>query len=1368
MYKLIACIVILSALSQESVQDGNCPDCPDCPVCRAPTAEASITSTFAGSFSKTRRRRQAATYSEPDSNAPTTRGNEFALAFMKNTVERAEITLYITTEQNVSNFTIETKFSGLIGFNETSPDSGLYCRTGTARRGEYTIIQLQAGGDSNGLLPDLSVRSDGDSDTSDRQKGLNLTADNQNDELTIYALSSDDNMTSADAFMAINCVALFPTATNYQYFVFSSYTSLNNAIGTSQFLVTPCQNNTTIHVRPSQQHTHPSWVNSTEEFTFTGTETSYQRPFNRFDTLMLSNPNDLTGTIITSNKPLSVFSGTCGTSNTMIYLVEQVPPHPTYGDRFLLAPFDLQPRVLPNYLPMNIDIYRIGSVSDEVSIQVNCPCEPIPLFSNRVPLSGSGSSFTAIINRGQFVECAAPVNNRTFCSIESTRPVTVMSYHFGLFQNRQNLQDTLLSSWLMVYTPPTESYLTRYSLPSLPNDLSLSYFQESEHVLITPGLLVNGNASIVSDLYTPINCSELCSGPFLCGRGATRLIGLNETNSVKSLQFSGNTPFWGYAYGFSPELSIAYSLPFGMRPIGLAWIEAQNITVLENVDLAGMEFMITRGDRSVMTRAFAVTRNLTATEGNDFNSTQGTTDSSNLVWRAGNSAPNVRFTVPIINDDIPEPNEVLEIEIRCEDNGNCYIPQQIYTITIIDDQALCPTLSQIDNGTLIFNSDSPDGSRTNGTVALYSCSDGFMLDGLDNRTCFNGVWNGEEDPMCIAIFCSNLSQFDNGTLIRYDMELLNGTRPNGTVARYTCMDMDRFMLVGDANRTCDTGNWTGTAPVCIKTFCPDDLPEDIDNGALQGYEPGPLNGTRLNGTVATYTCNFGYSLLGDVTRTCDTGNWTSNAPLCTLSLGSIIAIYSVSVLTCLVISCSPCICVCVCYARLRRYKKKRPRVSTIRIRKLSDRSNLMDYQMREIVKYVPESMRIPSSNLKLHDAVGQGAFGIVYKGLLMDWNNVSIRGVALKTLKGLFTLSDVQSMVSEITKMQEFHHPHVMSLIGVCLDAGPGVSMVMPYMTNGSLLDYLKKERSTLELAKGEDSEKVLAARKLLLKMCHQIALGMVYLAQHKFIHRDLAARNCMLDSNGDLKVGDFGLAEDTYAQGYFRQNEAEGVKLPYKWMAMESLNDAIFCEKTDVWSYGVTVWEVFSSGRTPYPGVDPMSLVALLREGKRLEPPQNIACSTEIVSLMTRCWYEDYEERPCFDELAAELEKVLSTMVGYVELNMELVAITEDEHKYDHVLSPEEQRKIAETATEEVVIEKNAAYGLRSEDQLQARQLTMETKLAYELRRESELPKNPAEQVTESDDYFNSDPHSPLLEPVDTTGYASVPHRRSSSSSFS
>ncbi len=114
-----------------------------------------------------------------------------------------------------------------------------------------------------------------------------------------------------------------------------------------------------------------------------------------------------------------------------------------------------------------------------------------------------------------------------------------------------------------------------------------------------------------------------------------------------------------------------------------------------------------------------------------------------------------------------------------------------------------------------------------------------------------------------------------------------------------------------------------------------------------------------------------------------------------------------------------------------------------------------------------------------------GEFGIVYKGVLTDWNNIPIQGVAVKTLKGtyillptiitsvlhvivcptgLFSLSDVQSMVCEVNKMQDFDHPHVMSLIGVCVDAGPGIAIVMPYMANGSLIGYLKRERSSLEL----------------------------------------------------------------------------------------------------------------------------------------------------------------------------------------------------------------------------------------------------------------------------------------------------------------
>ncbi|XP_064398798.1 hepatocyte growth factor receptor-like [Halichondria panicea] len=175
---------------------------------------------------------------------------------------------------------------------------------------------------------------------------------------------------------------------------------------------------------------------------------------------------------------------------------------------------------------------------------------------------------------------------------------------------------------------------------------------------------------------------------------------------------------------------------------------------------------------------------------------------------------------------------------------------------------------------------------------------------------------------------------------------------------------------------------------------------------------------------------------------------------------------------------------------------------------VDENTALVKSELSEIAESIPDSIKIPASILKLSStAIGQGEFGIVYKGILTDWNKVPIQGVAVKTLKGLFSLSDVQSMVCEVKKMQDFDYPHVMSLIGVCLDASPGIAIVMPYMTNGSLLDYLKRERSSLELDDDCDIDQILAVKKLLLKMCHQIALGMAYLAEQKFVHRDLAAR---------------------------------------------------------------------------------------------------------------------------------------------------------------------------------------------------------------------------------------------------------------------
>ncbi len=111
---------------------------------------------------------------------------------------------------------------------------------------------------------------------------------------------------------------------------------------------------------------------------------------------------------------------------------------------------------------------------------------------------------------------------------------------------------------------------------------------------------------------------------------------------------------------------------------------------------------------------------------------------------------------------------------------------------------------------------------------------------------------------------------------------------------------------------------------------------------------------------------------------------------------------------------------------------------------------------------------------------------------------------------GMFTPADVQSMISEVSQMQDLSHPNVMSLLGVCIDSQQGPSIVMPYMANGSLLDYLKKERQNLYLHFDAELEQIVSVRKLLLRMCHQISLGMCYLTLQKIVHRDLAARNCM------------------------------------------------------------------------------------------------------------------------------------------------------------------------------------------------------------------------------------------------------------------
>ncbi len=152
----------------------------------------------------------------------------------------------------------------------------------------------------------------------------------------------------------------------------------------------------------------------------------------------------------------------------------------------------------------------------------------------------------------------------------------------------------------------------------------------------------------------------------------------------------------------------------------------------------------------------------------------------------------------------------------------------------------------------------------------------------------------------------------------------------------------------------------------------------------------------------------------------------------------------------------------------------------------------------------------------------------------------------------------------------------------------------------------------------------------------------MDYLSSQKFVHRDLAARNCMLDSDLCVKVADFGLSRDIYERDYYSSDNKK-CKLPVKWMSPESLEKGTYNTKTDVWSYGVLVWELMTRGVTPYPDVDNWEILNFLKQGRRMPRPSY--CPELLYSILLKCWSEDPKSRPNFTELCDEVQGVITKL---------------------------------------------------------------------------------------------------------------------------
>ncbi|KAI9560161.1 hypothetical protein GHT06_014172 [Daphnia sinensis] len=290
------------------------------------------------------------------------------------------------------------------------------------------------------------------------------------------------------------------------------------------------------------------------------------------------------------------------------------------------------------------------------------------------------------------------------------------------------------------------------------------------------------------------------------------------------------------------------------------------------------------------------------------------------------------------------------------------------------------------------------------------------------------------------------------------------------------------------------------------------------------------------------------------------------------------------------------------------------------------------------------------SRLRLQTLIGEGNFGQVWKAEAEDI--CGCQGtllVAVKTVKDGAAAKEKQELLREMRIMQQVGpHPNVVALLGCCTEQEPFL-LIMEYVMYGRLLTFLRDHRSHQTYYNYSTDSEALTSRDLT-TFAYCVAKGMEYIYSKGVVHRDLAARNVLVDHNKLCKVADFGLSRsvrDTAGEMY--EQRVKGA-LPIRWMAPESLIQSVFTQKSDVWSFGILVWEIVTLGSTPYPGMEAREVMRRVKDGHRLERPSH--CRPEFYRLMSRCWHSDPQRRPDFGELKSELGQLLDDSDGYIDLD--------------------------------------------------------------------------------------------------------------------
>uniref|UniRef100_A0AAX7VB54 Receptor protein-tyrosine kinase n=1 Tax=Astatotilapia calliptera TaxID=8154 RepID=A0AAX7VB54_ASTCA len=295
------------------------------------------------------------------------------------------------------------------------------------------------------------------------------------------------------------------------------------------------------------------------------------------------------------------------------------------------------------------------------------------------------------------------------------------------------------------------------------------------------------------------------------------------------------------------------------------------------------------------------------------------------------------------------------------------------------------------------------------------------------------------------------------------------------------------------------------------------------------------------------------------------------------------------------------------------------------------------------------------SELKKVKALGVGVFGTVHKGFWTPEGETVKIPVAIKTIQDSSGRQTFTEITDHMLSMGSLDHPYIVRLLGIC--PGASLQLVTQLSSQGSLLEHIRQKKNSLD-------------PQLLLNWCVQIAKGMYYLEEHCMVHRNLAARNILLKNDYQVQISDYGVADLLYPDD--KKYVYTDTKTPIKWMALESILFRRYTHQSDVWSYGVTVWEMMSFGAEPYASVSPQEVPGLLEKGERLSQPH--ICTIDVYMVMVKCWMIDENIRPTFKELASDFTRMARDPPRYLVIKVNKIYLPTCTPTYLHTSLPPQE----------------------------------------------------------------------------------------------